>query len=274
MFKIGIRAHDIGKFDAKTLADKVLEAGFDGVQLVFKKAIEQEVDFNNLNEIKNAFNENVKIMMLGAYFNPVHPNKDIVTDGINNFKDHLRIANELNASYVGSETGSYMGSPWGYMKENHTDEALDTVVEIFRDLTLEAEKNNTYIALEGAYAHVAYSPSRVLEIVKRINNPHLKVTIDLYNFLNINNYKERNLIFEESLRLLKDHIVIFHFKDFIVEEGKLKQVGLGDGLMDYEFILNEIQKHTPDAFLIFEGVTGKDILPSIERIKKIIGGIR
>src|SRR5690554_1008405 len=146
MLKIGIRAHDVGKFDAKTLATKVKEIGFEGVQLVFKKAINTPVDSNDLKEIKDNFNETLPIMMLGAYFNPVHPDEKVVKDGIENFKNHLKIANELNASYVGSETGSYMGSPWGYMPENHTDEARDIVIEIFRDLVKTAEENNTYVA--------------------------------------------------------------------------------------------------------------------------------
>lgn len=270
MFKLGIRAHDIGKFNAKTLANKVKEAGFEGVQLVFKKAIDTPVDFNDLSDIKDAFNKDVKIMMLGAYFNPVHPDESIVQAGITNFKNHLKTANELNASFVGSETGSYMGSPWGYMPENHTEEALEIVTDIFHDLVLEAERNNTYVALEGAYSHVAYSPKRVLQMVEKINNPHLKVTVDLYNFLNIDNYENRNEIFLESLRLLKEHIVIFHFKDFIVEDGKLKQVGLGDGLMDYNFLINEIVKNVPNAYLIFEGVSGDDIEPSMLKIKKIM----
>lgn len=270
MLKIGIRAHDVGKFDAKTLATKVKEIGFEGVQLVFKKAINTPVDFNDLKEIKDNFNETLPIMMLGAYFNPVHPDEKVVKDGIENFKNHLKIANELNASFVGSETGSYMGSPWGYMPENHTDEARDIVIEIFRDLVKTAEENNTYVALEGAYNHVAYSPQRVYEMVKAINNPHLRVTVDLYNFLNLENYPQRNEILDESIKLLKDHISIFHFKDFIIEDGKLKQVGLGDGLMDYEYIIGQIKEHCPNAFVIFEGVSGDDIVPSIERIKKII----
>ena len=40
--KIGVRVHDFGKSDAKTLAKKAKEVGFDGVQLVLNKAIEGE----------------------------------------------------------------------------------------------------------------------------------------------------------------------------------------------------------------------------------------
>jgi sugar phosphate isomerase/epimerase len=267
MNKIGIRAHDIGKFDAHTLANKVIENGFDGVQLVFKKALNSEIDFNHLDHINDAF-KNLDIMMLGAYFNPVHPNEKIIKEGVLYFKKHLKIAHSLNAKYVGSETGSYMGSPWGYMPINHSDEALERVINIFKDLTEEAEKQDAYIAIEGAYAHVAYEPERIKTIVDRIHSSHLKVTIDLYNYLNIDNYKDRMQIFDRCFKLLKDKIVIFHLKDFIVENNKLKQVGLGQGLMDFKAIIKRIKTETPDAYIIFEGVQGKDISSSFHLINR------
>jgi sugar phosphate isomerase/epimerase len=271
MNKIGIRAHDIGKMSCESLADKVKSLGFDGVQLVFKKALDIEVDFNDLNLIKKHFT-NPMIMMLGAYFNPVHPDSKIVTQGIDYFKKHLEVAFSLNTKYVGTETGSLMGSPWSYVKENHEQKALDDVIEVIKDLVAVAEKKHSYIAIEGAYAHVAYSPKRIKEIINQVSSPNLKVTIDLFNYLHIGNYKKRMEIFEECLNLLKDEIVIYHFKDFVVQDQDLIQVGLGQGLMDYPNIIKRIQETTPDAYLIFEGVTGDDIEHSLTYIKQLIEG--
>ncbi|CCV64204.1 predicted xylose isomerase-like protein [Alteracholeplasma palmae J233] len=270
MFKLGVRAHDIGKYSAKELSEHVLSYGFEGVQLVFKKAIDTPVDFNDLTEIKKYFGTKPEIFMLGAYFNPVHPDLEIRNEGIEYFKRQLEIANSLNAKFVGSETGSLMGTPWGYMPENHTQETLDKVIEVFKDLSLTAEKNNSYIAIEGAYPHVASTPERVKEIVDKINSPHLKVTVDLYNFLNLENYENRMEILDRSLALLKEHIVIFHLKDFVIEGEKLKQVGLGKGLMDYKAIIKRIKEEVPSAYLIFEGVKKEDLQESYELISSLI----
>ena len=271
MNKIGIRAHDIGKMSCESLAEKVQSLGFDGVQLVFNKALDTEVDFNDLNPIKKHFT-NPMIMMLGAYFNPVHPDPNAVTQGVDYFKKHLDIAFSLNCKYVGTETGSLMGSPWGYVTENHEQKALDDVIEVIKDLASVAEKKHSYIAIEGAYAHVAYSPKRIKEIIDQVASPNLKVTIDLFNYLHIGNYEKRMEILEESIDLLKDYIVIYHFKDFIVKDRQLIQVGLGQGLMDYPKIIKRIQEVTPDAYFIFEGVTGVDIEKSLHYIKNIIEG--
>jgi sugar phosphate isomerase/epimerase len=126
------------------------------------------------------------------------------------------------------------------------------------------------VAIEGAFNHVIYSPSELKRLLDDLRPGKAKVIVDLYNYLSITNYEERYQILDEAVRLLKDDIVIFHLKDFIIEKGKLKQVGLGQGLMDFERIIHTINDHCPDADLIFEGVTGNDLSPSLENIKRIV----
>ena len=69
---------------------------------------------------------------------------------------------------------------------------------------------------------------------------------------------------------MKDKIVLFHLKDYIVDNGKLVQVGLGQGLMDFPFIIKTIKENFTDAFLIFEGVVGEDIDTSLSYIKNLV----
>ncbi len=271
MNKIGIRAHDVGRFHADELADRVRQLGFDGIQLVFKKALIDEVDFNHLEGLKKAFIK-PSIMMLGAYFNPYHPNQNEVIKGIDTFKKHLEIAHELGCQYIGTETGSWMGSPWGYHPLNHRDLALDTITKTFQELASYAEKHDAYLTLEGAYHHVCYSPQRLAILKERLHSPAVKITIDLFNYLNIENHLHHVSILDESIRLFKDDIVIFHLKDYVVKDHKLVQVGLGQGLMNYPMIIHTIKKHCPDAFLIFEGVTGDDILSSYDYITTLLKG--
>lgn len=270
MNKIGIRGHDVGKMEAVELAEKIKSYGFDGVQLVFKKALSTKVDFSNTDSILLAFEE-LDIPLLGAYFNPFDPNKEVRNQGISYFKENLRIAPSIGASYVGSETGFLTADSSTTLEELHSEKSLRYVTSIFKDLVETAKKVYSCVAIEGAYAHVAYCPKSIKFMIDQINSPYLKVIVDLYNFLNIDNYLNRMDIFESALSLLKNDIVIFHLKDFIVENGKLKQVGLGKGLMDFETIITRIRETTPDAYLIFEGVTGSDIESSLVLIKKIIG---
>ena len=92
--KIGVRVHDFGKSNANLLARQAKEVGFDAVQFVINKAIDGESGAaGTLNDEKvNAFyeafnNEGIEICLLGAYFNPVHSNKELVAKNIAKFSN-------------------------------------------------------------------------------------------------------------------------------------------------------------------------------------------
>lgn len=277
MIKIGVRVHDFGKGSPKDLAIKSKEIGFDGVQLVLNKALEGEtglpgtLSYSKVQDIKSCFDsEEQDIFMLGAYFNPVHSNKELVQTNIAKFKEHLKYANEFGALYVGSETGSYNDDKWTYNPRNRTEEAFQEVKAIFKDIVDYAKSVDANVALEGAFGHCMYEPKQLKRLVDEIDNGHLFVTIDIYNYLSIDNYQKQTRIFDECIDLFKDKIVIFHLKDFIIKDNTLSQVGLGKGLMDLDYMLKEIKKNCPDAILIFEGVKKEDMKSSFAFIKKRI----
>jgi len=279
--KIMVRVHDLGKDSAKNLAKKTKEIGFDGVQLVLYKAIEgyakeaHTIPYDSLVKTAQAFKkEGVEVGMLGAYFNPVHSNKELVKDNIERFKEYLGYTKDFNSKYVGSETGSYNDDKWTYNPLNRLDEALNIDIETFGELAKSAKENNACIALEGAYGHCMYSPSQLNRLVSAIDNGHVKVTVDIFNYLDISAYdtNTQHLMFDESIKYFKDKIVIYHLKDFIVdnENNKLKQVGLGEGIMDLEYIVKNAQKLTPNAYLIFEGCPKDKMESSLQYIKSLL----
>ena len=279
--KIMVRVHDLGKDSAENLAKKTKEIGFDGVQLVLYKAIEgyakeaHTIPYDSLVETAQAFKkEGIEVGMLGAYFNPVHSNKELVKDNIERFKEYLGYTKDFDSKYVGSETGSYNDDKWTYNPLNRLDEALNIDIETFGELAKSARENNACIALEGAYGHCMYSPSQLNRLVSAIDNGHVKVTVDIFNYLDISAYdiNTQHLMFDESIKYFKDKIVIYHLKDFVVdkENNKLKQVGLGEGIMDLEYIVKNAQKLTPNAYLIFEGCPKDKMESSLKYIKSLL----
>lgn len=270
--KIGIRAHDLGKSDFPTIVQKAKAFGFSDLQLVLNKAIIDDDGLLNdpkAKEFKKILDDNdIKVAMLGAYFNPVHSNRQKVFDSINKFKNHLDYSSQLGCSFVGTETGSYNDDQWTYNEKNRTGEAYNSVKEVVKELSDYAK--DTYVAIEGAFNHVIHSPKLLRKLVDDLHSPRIKVIIDLYNYLDISNYEKRYEIFDEAINLLKERVVIFHLKDFIVENNKLIQVGLGQGLMDFNYLIDSINRNCPESILIFEGVTGADIPTSFEHIKSIV----
>lgn len=266
--KIGVRAHDLGKLNPESLKIEFTNYGFDGLQLVSSKVFGKTIDELDIEMIKTLYRD--QIFMLGSYFNMIHPNIEIVNEGIQNFKKHIDYAKKLDVKYVGTETGSLMGSPWGYVKENHSDESFIKVKNIVSDLVDYASIHEVDVAIEGAWAHTIYSPKRLKQLVDEVNHKNLKVIIDVYNFLNINNHENHVEILKESINLLKNKIVIFHLKDYVVIGDLLKQVGLGKGLMNYKEMLKLIKENLPNSYLIFEGVVKEEMKDSLTFIKKIL----
>ncbi len=264
--KIGVRVHDFGKSDSKTLAKKAKAVGFDGVQLVLNKAIEGETGLAGTLSTEKAqgfYNdfkaEGLDIVMLGAYFNPVHSDKNKVTSLTEKFREHLKYMNDFHAGYVGSETGSFNDDKWTYNPLNRTEEAFQEVKRIFKDLANSAEEYNARIALEGAFGHCMWEPKKLKRLVDEINSDTVYYTVDIYNYLSNENYMNHTKIFDECLELFKDRIVIFHIKDFIVEDGNVKQCCIGKGIMNFDYMLPIIKAKCPNAYLVFEGSKPEDM---------------
>ena len=275
--KIGVRVHDFGKSNAETLAKQAKDVGFDGVQFVLNKAVEGETGLpGTLNkekalEFQKAFkSEGLEIFMMGAYFNPVHSNKELVKTNIAKFKEHLLYLNDFDGHFVGSETGSFNDDKWTYNPLNRTEEAYAEVKRIFGELADYAKEVNGNIALEGAYGHCMFEPKALKRLVDEIDNGHVFYTVDIYNYLDISNYQNYKEIFEEALDLFKGKIRIFHLKDFVIEDNKLKQCAIGKGLIDYEYLMTRIKETNPDAYCIFEGSKPEDMKFSLGFVKNII----
>jgi sugar phosphate isomerase/epimerase len=278
--KLMIRAHDLGIKGEAAVTNAVCEGDLDGIQLVVYKCTDDvkyeagAITPSRAKEIGKALRVGaVEVPLIGAYFNPVHPNEEKISKGIAVFKDYLDVASELGCDTVGSETGSYNGDPWIYHPMNHSVEALDRVVETFSSLADHAATRGLYIGMEGAFGHVCHTPERLAEAVRRIGRDNVRIIFDLYNYLDISNVESAYDILDRGLDIFGDNILLFHVKDFVIDGDKLKQCGVGRGLLDYNRILSKIYSKNPDAILVLEGTTGEDIGYAVSYLRKIINEI-
>ena len=274
--KIGVRVHDLGRNTPENLAKEAKQIGFNCVQLVVNKAILNEGGLptylceEKVKTIRDAFlNEGLEIAMLGAYFNPVHSNLDKVKVGVTNFSNFLKYENLFNGHYVGSETGSFSDDPWIYHPKNRTKEGFLQASNVFKELAKVAEENHANIALEGAFGHICYEPKVLKEMYDYIGSKNVYFTIDLFNYLDISNYDKYLNILDEAIKLLGDRTVIFHLKDFIVENNTIKRVDIGKGILDYKKILPKLLACNKDAYFIFEGNSKEGMQESYDFLKKI-----
>lgn len=272
--QIAFRTHDLGVKGLDAAVEKMHACGISAVQLVAYKFMD-EIKYapgglteKEATHIGKTLKENgIDVGLIGAYFNPVHSDKEKVARCKAVFKEYLNYSHLLGCPVVGSETGSFNDDKWTYNPLNRTEEALNTVIETFRELADYAKSVNAYVGMEGAAGHVCYDVKTLKRAIDAINADNIKVIFDIYNYLDASNYQNYLEIFDEGLKTFAGKILVFHIKDCIFEDGKLKQVAPGKGMFDFDKILSKIKAYDKDAILVLEGTTGEDIVPCINFIK-------
>ncbi len=275
--KLCIRAHDLGEKGTEGILSEIQRLGIDGVQMVCYKAYNDipyspgGITVAKAAQIGQAFREKGAVIpLIGAYFNPVHSNREKAQRCFDIFADYLKIANAMGCGVVGSETGSYNDEPWIYHPMNHSDEALQRVVETFSRLCDIGQDYGATVAMEGAAGHVCYDVDRLELAQKMMNRSNTRVIFDLYNYLDADNQGTYLDILDRGLDVFGDRILLFHMKDCDFVNGQApRQVPFGTGAMDKEAVLRKIKAHNPDAVLTLEGTTGEHIAFAVKTIHDI-----
>ena len=274
--KLCIRAHDLGVTGTEAILSRLRELEIDGVQMVCYKAYDDipyecgAITAGKAAEIGRAFSEAGKIIpMVGAYFNPVHSDRDKARRCEEIFAEYLAYCRALGCGVVGSETGSFNDDSWTYNPKNRTDEALQMVVDTFSRLCDTAAAQGSEVAMEGAEGHVCFDVDTLAKARKMIGKP-TKVIFDLYNYMDADNQLDYLTILNRGLELFAGDILLFHMKDCNFTPGsKPKQMPFGKGELDKRAILTAIKNYDPDAVLVLEETTGEDIPFAVETIKTI-----
>lgn len=281
--KLSARAHDLGVKGLPEVVTRAKALGLDGVQLVAYKVLPEVAQASGAMtaekaaEIGSAFREaGLNIPLIGAYFNPAHPDAATAQKGEEIFADYLRAARLIGAEYVGSETGAVIDNrKQPFYPENRSDEALTKVVGSFTRLCDIAAEANASVAIEGAFWHTCYDVKRLAQARERIGRDNLKIIFDLYNYMDASNIESRYEVLEEGLETFGTDIIAFHLKDCRLKDGRLEQIPVGrlnsdgetEGLFDYGRILAAIRRVNPEAELVLEGTVGADIEPAIQFIR-------
>jgi sugar phosphate isomerase/epimerase len=274
--KLCIRAHDLGVTGMPGILRQLDRYGIDGVQLVCYKAFEDvpqkpgAISLRRAEEIGKAFSDAGKcVSLVGAYFNPIHENKQKVQDGLDIFSDYLRVCKALGCDTVGSETGSCNNDEWTYHPGNRTEESLQGVVRAFSWLCEVADSCGSTVAMEGCAGHVCYDVDTLARARKMIGQK-TKVIFDLYNFMDADNQGDYLTILDKGLETFAGDIQVFHMKDCFLANGqKPIQTPFGKGGLDLHAILRRIKAYDPNAALVLEETTGDDIEHAVNTIKTI-----
>lgn len=275
--RVCIRAHDLGVKGTENILKQLKIMDLDGVQMVCYKAYDDipydrgGISREKAESIGKDFADaGAMIPLVGAYFNPVHSDREKAQRCFDIFAEYLRACKAMGCNVVGSETGSFNDDKWTYHPRNRTEEALSTVVDTFGRLCDIAAEEGTVVAMEGAAGHVCYDVDTLDRAQKMMGKANTRVIFDIYNYLDETNQHDYLNILNHGLEVFGDRILLFHMKDWQFTEGdKPRQVPYGTGDMDQMAVLSAIKAHNPDAVLVLEGTTGEHIASAVKTIRDI-----
>ena len=220
--KVGVRAHDFGSTIPINLKAKLKEYNAETIQLALHKSFPYmrsylEVTYEDIEDIKN---QGFDISVLGCYIDIAAQNDSKWNNQLTQFEAALRIAKELGAKCVATETSD--------CTDEDREVQFERVVEALEHLLPIAKKYDVPIAIEPVIRHTINTPDMVSRLLERLNNDeYLKLLFDPVNLLRDDLANNTFSFFEEYISKYEKKFVAMHVKDII--EGE--RVPLGTGVM-------------------------------------------
>lgn len=272
----GVRGHDIVADSVEELVEKCVKTNVKTLQLALKKSVpnlcEGMFTPTYAKKLGEMFSKNgIDISVLGCYINPSNTNTEALKKDLDFFVENLKYAKFMNVGMVGLETG-FVGDDI-YPEKNHTEEAYQYLLKNMRYLCDAAEKLGVMIGIEGVHLFVINSVERMRRLLDDLNSPNICVIFDPLNLITNDNYKEQDKIIDDAFTLLRNELSVVHLKDFKVEDGKVKYVLPGEGIMNIKKIFEYATKYKPELPIMLEGVVEADYPVVMERLQKIIESI-
>lgn len=270
--QLGVRAHDLKCNNISELIHKLSGLSLQHIQFAAAKSFPQEVpsplalNTDLAQRYGEAFKQaGLKIEVLGCYVNIVHPDNNKQQEAIDTFKLHIQFCSTLGATMVGTETGS-IGK--GYCEENFTAEAFTAVIKAVKQMVKEAEKHDVIVGIEPGVNHPLYTAELAHELVQKLNSEHLKIILDCANLITPSNYVEQASLFEKAIALLDPAIAVVHLKDFIIKDGKVIFVPVGEGLLNFDPVLKYMKYKKPNLVGLIESTPEASLADSINFLQE------
>lgn len=281
MIQIGIRLHDVNTTREKSFqtlearAKTAKEEGFSCVHLALSKVVpgvafdEAAMTEGLAMHIKRVFAQNgLDVAVLGCYLNLAHPDQAKLREIQAKYYANIRVAALSGACVVGTETGA-PNAAYRYEPACHGQEALNAFLRGLEPVVAEAEKRGVTLAIEPVWTHIVWNADRAREVIDAMGSRNLRIIFDPVNLLSVENVDDRERVIGEAMDKLCDRIAVVHIKDYVREDGRLKNVAAGVGEMDYRDILAFFKARKPYVMATLENTDDTNAVWAREHIERI-----
>lgn len=195
-----------------------------------------------------ALKNDIVIAEVGAWSNPICPDKDIAAKAIQKCIDSLTLADQIGANCCVNVSGSRNLKNWaGPHKDNLTEATFDLIVETTRKIIDAVKPTHTWFTLEAMPWAYPDSADSYLRLIKAIDRERFGVHLDPMNMITSPQIYYRNgEMIRDCFQKLGSHIRSCHAKDITLREDnsipQFDEIIAGKGNLDYPVILKELSK--------------------------------
>lgn len=274
---LGIRAHDIQIFDdIHSLAKRLEELDFSYIQFAPRVSLQkttktgENVSFGLANQVKwELAKHGIQIAVLGCYVNIIHPDAVKRDQAIVQFKSYLSHASSFGTALVGTETGS-VDPEFNLTKANYQSNVVDLAIEQVKSMVTAAEKVGCLVGIEPGVNHPIHNLNVTEKMIEEIQSPNLKIILDAANLVTPESTAITPII-QQAFARFGQQIYAFHLKDYVLKNGRIHGVPVGEGIADIQDALTLIQRTTPAAYTILDETPQDHFLRSVKRFKQMAG---
>lgn len=211
----------------------------------------------------DAAKNDIVIAEVGAWSNPIDPDRKTADKAIQKCIDSLALADQIGASCCVNISGSRNVKHWaGPHKDNLTDATFNLIVETTRKIIDAVKPTRTYFTLEAMPWAYPDSADSYLRLIKAIDRKQFGVHLDPMNLITSPQiYYQNGEMIRDCFRKLGPNIRSCHAKDITLREDnsipQFDEIVAGKGNLDYSVFLTELAK-LKDVPLMMEHLNSAD----------------
>lgn len=200
----------------------------------------------------------IVISEVGAWCNPMSPNRKEAEKNVQYMIERLRLAEELHAKTCVNILGTKNTENWfGADAACYGEAFFEEAVELAQRIIDVVKPEHTKLSFEMMPYCFLDCPEEYLRFLEAVNRPQAGVHLDICNTMNQPRRFYANTEFiKYAFSLLSEHIVTLHLKDITLLGDSLtvqfKEVLLGTGGIDYITLMDEIGKLPADTPAMLE----------------------
>lgn len=243
--KLGYSTWGMPKVPIDTIIPHLAKLGYDGVEVTVKPGWSTELYSMDRDErrriLKLVRDHGLELPAIAGHTSMVATDSEEHAANWQRLKDTIDLAVEWAVDGVPPVLDTTTGG-----KPEQWDELKPLLVERTAALVEYAEARGVVIGMEPHYANLINTPEKVLELLRLVDSPNLRVTFDISHF-NIQGYT-----IEQSVAAMAPVAVFAHIKD---ERGQVPNFDFlipGEGVFDYVRYLKEMARHQYTGYIMPE----------------------